>query len=126
MDNLEKCPFCGGEAAHVTNYRMHTGCFDCDISNGYVHAAIQCLSCGGVMMGTAERWNRRYVCDAVDESGKSVKVFAGDRVKVNRGIGEICYSVAPMAYCVILENEGIQWIFEMEDGDEITLIESKG
>lgn len=78
MSELIKCPFCGGEAAPISNYRMSGVCVGCEHSIENPHPAIQCLCCGGVMMGTSEQWNRRYVCP--DKNGKAV--FAGNDVRL--------------------------------------------
>lgn len=59
MIKLKPCPFCGGKAEKVENYRMHVTCFSCPPTSESINPAIQCTSCGGVMMGTSERWNRR-------------------------------------------------------------------
>ncbi len=58
-EELIPCPFCGGEAAGIENYCMHVICWSCPPTSGNPHSAIQCKRCGGVMMGTAEAWNRR-------------------------------------------------------------------
>jgi len=94
MSKLKPCPFCGGKAAFVENYRMHIDCFDCAKTAKYIHPAIQCLSCGGVMMGNKERWNHRFVC--LDSNGD--KVFAGDEISFiltgekSRKRGNVFYS----------------------------------
>ncbi len=59
MLELKSCPFCGGKAEKVENYRMHIACFSCPPVSDNIHPAIQCLCCGGVMMGTSEQWNKR-------------------------------------------------------------------
>ncbi|KKL54759.1 hypothetical protein LCGC14_2262230 [marine sediment metagenome] len=59
--DLLPCPFCGGEAQSISNYCMSGACCECAHSMEHPHAAMQCLCCGAVMMGTAEQWNRR--CD---------------------------------------------------------------
>lgn len=56
---LKPCPFCGGKAGKVRNYQMHAACLSCPPTSEFIHPAIQCLRCGGVMMGTSEMWNRR-------------------------------------------------------------------
>ncbi|KKM24268.1 hypothetical protein LCGC14_1606870 [marine sediment metagenome] len=71
------CPFCGGEAKPLKNYRMSGVCVGCEHSIENPHPAIQCLCCGGVMMGSAEHWDRRFVC--LDKNGD--KVFAGDEAE---------------------------------------------
>ena len=73
-NELLPCPFCGGEAKPLKNYRMSGVCVGCEHSIENPHPAIQCLCCGGVMMGSAEHWDRRFVC--LDKNGD--KVFAGD------------------------------------------------
>jgi len=72
------CPFCGGPAEKVRNYHMSGSCVNCE-TNKHVHPAIQCLRCGGVMVGKPEQWNKRVSalnalepCPACQPSGEIV------------------------------------------------------
>ena len=77
-NELLPCPFCGGEAKPLKNYRMSGVCVGCEHSIENPRPPIQCLCCGGVMMGSAEHWDRRFVC--LDKNGD--KVFAGDNIRL--------------------------------------------
>ena len=74
------CPFCGGEAAVMENYRMHTKCFVCHSPKVHPNKAIHCLSCGGVMFGNLRAWNKRVPIPK--PTRRSTKAFSTDNYKL--------------------------------------------
>ena len=77
---LKPCPFCGGEAEPIENYRMHTMCFDCHFSKVHPHKAFHCLSCGGVMIGSLRAWNKRV--RIAEPTRRSTEAFSADDYKL--------------------------------------------
>ena len=104
-EKLENCSHCGSEPIE---------------HQGYVYCRNGKCQIVSLSMPIAA-WNKRFACN--DSNGKPV--FAGDDVQTKYLHGPLCYIASCLAWAVISVEGKIQWIFDMDDDDEITLIEDK-